>query len=84
MLKTLNVPLTAVFSTLGRTAARAIETKVFADAMRGYYNDLVAEIKAGNTATFNGDKVGTDHLAGPCPGLWLTWKRRAAPWATGS
>jgi len=56
VLKTLNVPITAVFSTLGRTAARAIETKVFADAMRTYYNDLVTEIKAGNTRTFNGDK----------------------------
>ena len=54
VLKTLDVPITAVFSTLGRTAARAIETKVFADAMRTYYNDLVAEIKAGNTDTFNG------------------------------
>jgi hydrogenase large subunit len=56
VLKTLGVPISAVFSTLGRTAARAVETKVFADAMRGYYNDLVAEIKAGNTATFNGEK----------------------------
>jgi hydrogenase large subunit len=56
VLKTLNVPIAAVFSTLGRTAARAIETKVFADNMRGYYNDLVAEIKAGNTQTFNGEK----------------------------
>lgn len=56
VLKTLDVPITAVFSTLGRTAARAIETKVFADNMRGYYNDLIAEIKAGNTKTFNGDK----------------------------
>jgi hydrogenase large subunit len=54
VLTTLGVPITAVFSTLGRTAARAIETKVFADAMRGYYNDLVTEIKAGNTSTFNG------------------------------
>ena len=56
VLKALNAPITAVFSTLGRTAARAIETKVFADALRGYYNDLVTEIKAGNTKTFNGDK----------------------------
>ena len=56
VLKKLNAPLTAVFSTLGRTAARAIETKVFVDALRGYYNDLVGEIKAGNTSTFNGDK----------------------------
>jgi hydrogenase large subunit len=56
VLKTLNVPVEAVFSTLGRTAARAIETKVFADAMQTYYNDLIAEIKAGNTSTFNGEK----------------------------
>jgi hydrogenase large subunit len=56
VLKTLNVPISAVFSTLGRTAARAVETKVFADAMRGYYNDLIAEIKNGNTQTYNGEK----------------------------
>jgi hydrogenase large subunit len=55
-LKALGAPTEALFSTLGRTAARAIETKVFADAMRGYYNDLIAEIKAGNTRTFNREK----------------------------
>ncbi len=56
VLTTLNVPTAALFSTLGRTAARAIETKVFADAMRTYYDDLVAEIKAGNTKTYDGSK----------------------------
>jgi hydrogenase large subunit len=56
VLKQLNAPLSAVFSTLGRTAARGIETKVFADAMRTYYDDLIAEIKAGNTKTFEGSK----------------------------
>ncbi|NPV57650.1 MAG: nickel-dependent hydrogenase large subunit, partial [Anaerolineae bacterium] len=55
VLTTLGAPLEAVFSTLGRTAARAIETKVFADALKGYYNDLVAAIKAGETDTFNGE-----------------------------
>jgi hydrogenase large subunit len=54
ILSTLKVPITAVFSTLGRTAARAVETKVFADAMRTYYDDLIAEIKNGNTSTYNG------------------------------
>ncbi len=52
----LNVPVDALFSTLGRTAARAIETKVFADSLRTFYNQLIAEIKAGNTSTFNGEK----------------------------
>ena len=66
VLKKLGAPLTAVFSTLGRAAARAIETKVFADTLRATYNDLITEIKAGNTRTFNSDK-------------WepLTWPARA-------
>ncbi len=55
-LKKLDAPVTAVFSTLGRTAARAIETKVIADWLRTFYGDLVAEIKAGNTRTFNDEK----------------------------
>ncbi|NMC84512.1 MAG: nickel-dependent hydrogenase large subunit [Anaerolineaceae bacterium] len=56
VLSSLNVGTSALFSTLGRTAARAVETKVYADAMRTYYNDLIAEIKAGNTQTYNGEK----------------------------
>jgi hydrogenase large subunit len=56
VLQKLNAPLSAVFSTLGRTAARAIETKVFADLLPVFYNELVEEIKTGNTSTFNGAK----------------------------
>ncbi|MFN2158367.1 MAG: nickel-dependent hydrogenase large subunit [Anaerolineales bacterium] len=56
VLKTLGAPIEAVFSTLGRTAARAIETKVFADSMLGWYDELIETIKAGDTDTFAGDK----------------------------
>ncbi len=52
----LKAPAEALFSTLGRTAARAIETKVFSDMLPEYYDSLVAEIKAGRTETFNGTK----------------------------
>jgi hydrogenase large subunit len=52
-LKTLDVPVTALFSTLGRTAARTLETKVFADQMHDWYNQLVANIKAGDVKTHN-------------------------------
>ena len=52
-LTTLDVPVTALFSTLGRTAARTLETKVFADHMQVWYNQLVANIKAGDVRTFN-------------------------------
>jgi len=52
-LTTLDVPVTALFSTLGRTTARTLETKVFADQMQVWYDMLVANIKAGDVRTFN-------------------------------
>ncbi|RDH86228.1 MAG: hydrogenase 1 large subunit [endosymbiont of Escarpia spicata] len=52
-LKTLDLPVRALFSTLGRTAARTLETKIIADAMQGWQDQLIANIKAGDTKTFN-------------------------------
>jgi len=52
-LKTLDVPVDALFSTLGRTAARTLESKILADAMQGWYDQLIANIKAGDVSTFN-------------------------------
>ena len=56
VLKTLDVPITALFSTLGRTAARGLECQWAAHRMKKYYNDLIANIKAGDLATANTDK----------------------------
>ncbi|RMG65901.1 MAG: nickel-dependent hydrogenase large subunit [Calditrichaeota bacterium] len=55
-LKKLNVPLTALFSTLGRTAARGIEAWVLADYLENLYGQIVDLIRAGNTSTFNAEK----------------------------
>ena len=52
-LATLQLPLAGLFSTLGRTAARTLETKIFVDAMQGWYDRLVTNIKAGDTKTFD-------------------------------
>jgi hydrogenase large subunit len=52
-LKKLDLPVAALYSTLGRTAARTLETKLIADAMPGWYDALMANIKAGDLATFN-------------------------------
>jgi len=52
-LRTLDVPVEALFSTLGRTAARTLETKVVADNMQTWYDNLIGNIKAGDTRTFN-------------------------------
>jgi hydrogenase large subunit len=54
-LGTLGVPVTALFSTLGRTAARGLECKWAADKLKAEYQKLIASIKAGETATANMD-----------------------------
>jgi hydrogenase large subunit len=55
-LKHLDVPLPALYSTLGRTAARTLETKLIAGWMQGWYDQLIANIKAGDVRTFNEHK----------------------------
>ena len=52
-LQTLDVPVEALFSTLGRTAARTLETKIVADNLQTWYDNLVGNIKSGDTRTFN-------------------------------
>lgn len=49
----LDLPIEAMFSTMGRTAARTLETKIFADSMQGWYDQLIANIKGGDLRTFN-------------------------------
>ncbi|CAK0779849.1 hydrogenase 1 large subunit (fragment) [Gammaproteobacteria bacterium] len=38
---------------MGRTAARTLETKLLADAMQGWFDTLMANIKKGDLKTFN-------------------------------
>lgn len=52
-LSKLDVPVDALFSTLGRTAARTLETKVIADNLQVWYDNLITNIKGGDTRTFN-------------------------------
>jgi hydrogenase large subunit len=56
VLKTLDVPVTALFSTLGRTAARGLEAQWAAHKMRYFYDQLMTNIKNGDLATANVDK----------------------------
>jgi len=55
-LKKLNVPVTALFSTLGRTAARGLETLLIARWAQEFYASLIANIKNGDSRTHNGEK----------------------------
>ena len=55
-LTTLDLPVRGLYSTLGRVAARTLETKLIVDAMQDWYAALIANIKAGDNTTFNGTK----------------------------
>ncbi len=77
-LKKLDVPVTALYSTLGRTAARTLETKVIADAMQGWYDQLIANIKAGDLKTFNETKWDPSAWPSTAKGVGLTEAPRGA------
>jgi hydrogenase large subunit len=55
-LKKLGLPLTALFSTLGRTAARGLETQWAVEQLIDQIDFLQATIKSGNETTANTDK----------------------------
>jgi [NiFe] hydrogenase large subunit len=51
-LKKLGIPVGALFSTLGRTAARGLETVAIGQAMQGWVMELVENLKSGDTKTY--------------------------------
>jgi hydrogenase large subunit len=52
----LNVPVDALFSTLGRTAARGIETQLVANWTMEFYNNLMNNIRNGDERMANTEK----------------------------
>jgi hydrogenase large subunit len=71
-LSTLDVPITALFSTLGRTAARTLETAVIAQAMQGWYDQLIDNIRNGDTKTFNEKLWEPSSWPAQCQGVGYT------------
>ncbi len=55
-LKKLDVPIEALFSTLGRTAARGLESVLLADWGLEFYDQLINNIKKGDTRMANMEK----------------------------
>ena len=56
LLNRLDAPPAALFSTLGRVAARGMETLLLARRMEHWYDMLVERIRSGDTKTFDGSK----------------------------
>jgi len=78
LLKDLGAPLPALFSTLGRTAARALECQWAAHQMRYFQDKLMAAIKAGDSSTANVDKWKPESWPKECKGVGFTEAPRGA------
>jgi hydrogenase large subunit len=74
----LNAPPAALFSTLGRTAARGLETKLTAHWLKEFHDELMAQIRIGETATFNRDKWDPSDWPVSAEGVGLTEAPRGA------
>lgn len=55
--KQLGIPVSALFSTLGRTAARGLETLAVGNAMEGWIMELIGNLKNGKKATYQSWKM---------------------------
>ena len=68
-LKKLVVPAAALFSTLGRTAARGLETILIGRWATEFYNQLLTNIKNGDTRTVNHEKWDKTTWPKECKGV---------------
>ncbi|WP_442499459.1 nickel-dependent hydrogenase large subunit [Methylobacter sp. sgz302048] len=78
VLKTLDVPVTALFSTLGRTAARSLEAQWAAGKMRYFMDKMIANIKAGDLATANVERWDPETWPNSVKGVGFTEAPRGA------
>lgn len=74
----LEVPVTALFSTLGRTAARGLETRLVARWMGEFFGELLGNLKNGELSTFNRERWEPSTWPAECEGVGMTEAPRGA------
>jgi len=78
VLRALDVPVAALFSTLGRTAARGIETQLIAGWSKEFYAQLLANIKNGDTRMFNNARWDPETWPAEAKGVGMSEAPRGA------
>ncbi|MER2605547.1 MAG: nickel-dependent hydrogenase large subunit [Siculibacillus sp.] len=78
LLTDLGVPVKALFSTLGRTAARALECQWAVHQLRYFQDKLMANIKAGDSSTANTEKWKPESWPKEVKGVGFTEAPRGA------
>jgi len=78
VLKTLDVPVSALFSTLGRTAARGLEAQWAAGKMRYFMDKLMTSLKTGDLSTANVERWDPETWPSSVKGVGFTEAPRGA------
>ncbi len=74
----LNVPVGALFSTLGRTAARALDAELAMHWLTEFFDELMARVKINEVSTFNGTLWEPKTWPASAEGVGLTEAPRGA------
>ncbi|MDH3494076.1 MAG: nickel-dependent hydrogenase large subunit, partial [Acidobacteriota bacterium] len=74
----LEVPVAALFSTLGRTAARGLETRLIVRWLKEFYDELIGNLKTGEMSTFTREKWEPETWPAECEGVGLSEAPRGA------
>jgi len=74
----LEVPVGALFSTLGRTAARGLETRLAVHWMQEFYDSLIDNIRGGRLSTFTRERWEPSTWPATAEGVGLSEAPRGA------
>ena len=74
----LNVPVAALFSTLGRTAARGIDAALAMVWLKEFYGELIERVKINEVSTHNGEKWEPKTWPEDCQGVGMVEAPRGA------
>jgi hydrogenase large subunit len=78
VLKKFDVPVTVLFSTLGRTAARGVETQIIAHWMKNFYDELIGNLRNNETRTFTRYRWDPETWPAEAEGVGMTEAPRGA------
>jgi hydrogenase large subunit len=74
----LNVPVEALYSTLGRIAARALDAELALGYLKEFFAELMERVKSNDVATHNGEKWEPSSWPKACEGVGLAEAPRGA------
>jgi hydrogenase large subunit len=74
----LGVPVDALFSTLGRTAARGLDAALAMIWLKEFFGELMERVKTRETSTFNGERWEPKSWPADCEGVGLVEAPRGA------